>query len=298
MNRNPHAEQVLWHLVDLTSKLLEPLEREAVRGDFEEAGDSGGEALCGVLSLIIRRQIGYLMDWRPAFALTCLALPMGMLLSLVSRSTADGSAIYIWLYANNWDWAILRNPGFWQGLAEVAPNVLLSNLALVCWAGTAGFLLRFLSRRSIWLIGGAFFSTFLGVGIFGVPHVFDHILVVQRGRDFPNNASVFTNAFYGQIFPFAVEFVLVALPAWWGICRNFPAGDVQSVRKVFLLICTSATTASLVCQSLTWWQFRVWTMYPLRLPRLPSLMPLALVGPIAYFLLTRTIRHRRPLSRV
>jgi hypothetical protein len=89
---------------------------------------------------------------------------------------------------------MLRNPGFWQGLAEVAPNVLLSNLALVCWAGTAGFLLRFLSRRSIWLIGGAFFSAFLGVGIFGVPHVFDHILVVQRGRDFPNNASVFTNA--------------------------------------------------------------------------------------------------------
>ena len=251
-----------------------------------------------MLSLIIRRQIGYLVDWRPVLALTCLALPMGMLLSLVSRSTADGSAIYIWLYVNNWDWAILRNPGYWQGLAEVAPNILLSNLALVCWAWTAGFLLRVLLRRSIWLIGGAFFSAFLGVGIFGVPNAFDHILVVQRGRDFPNNATVFANTFYGQIFPLAVEFVLVALPAWWGMCQSLPACDRQIVRKAFLLICTSATIASLLSQGLAWWQFRVWTTYPLRLPRLPSLMPLALVGPIAYFVLTRTLHHRRLLSRI
>ena len=48
MNRNPNTEQVLWRLVDLTSKLLEPLEREAVRGDFEEAGILAGRpcAVC------------------------------------------------------------------------------------------------------------------------------------------------------------------------------------------------------------------------------------------------------------
>ena len=299
MSRNPTMDRALWYLVDVASGMLDPSECEAVRGDFEEAGDSGGRALRGVLGLLIRRQTDYLMDWRPALTLTCLAMPLAILLSLVSKRTADGSAIYIWLYVNNWDWNILRNPGYWQGLAEFVPGIFLSYLALACWAWTAGFLIRLSSRRSIWLIGGVFFSVILCLGFRGVPHLLSHILVVQRGRDFRYNAPVFANAFYGQVFPLTVEFILVALPAWWGMRQNFPMGEFPRVRKVVLLICTSATIASLLSQSLVWWQFRVWAIWPLRLPRLPSLLPLALVGPISYLLLSWILHHRnRPLLRV
>ena len=297
MNRNPTMDRALWYLVDVASKMLDPSECEAVRGDFEEAGDSGERVLRGVLGLLIRRQTGYLMEWRPALTLAWLALPLAILLSLVSKRTADGSAIDIWMYVNNWDWAILRNPGYWQQLAEIAPRIFLSYLALACWAWTAGFLMRFLSRRSIWLIGGVFYSVFICVGFWGVPHSLGHILVVQRARDFQVNAIVFANGFYRQVFPLMVEFILVALPAWRGMCQSFPmAGEFPRGRKVALLICTLTTIASLVSQSLAWWQFRVWAMYPLRLPRLPSLVPLALVGPIAYLLLAWILHHRnRPL---
>jgi hypothetical protein len=236
------------------------------------------------------------MDWRPLLSLACLALPLGILLSLVSERTADGSAIYIWLFVNNGDWSILRSPGFWRNLAEYAPSIFISYLALVCWSWTAGLLMRFSSRRTIWLSGGLFFSAFLCAGFWGVPHFLGYILVVQRGRDFHNNAAVFANAFYRHVFPLTVEFILVALPAWWGMCQNLPTGEFPRGRKVVLLICTSATIASLLSQSLVWWQFRVWAIWPLRLPRLPSLVPLALVGPIAYLLLAWILHHRnRPL---
>ena len=299
MSRNPTMARALWYLVDVASRMLDASECEAVRGDFEEAGESCGRALRGVLSLVILRQTGYLMDWHPALTLAWLALPLAILLSLVSERTADGSAIYIWLYVNNWDWTILKNPGYWRELAEIASSILLSYLALACWAWTAGFLMRFSSRRPIWLIGGVFFAVFICVGFWGVPHSLGHIVVVQRGRDFHNNAIVFANTFYRQVFPLAVEFILVALPAWWGMCQSFPMGEFPRVRKVVLLICISATIASLLTQSLEWWQFRIWAMYPLRLPRLPSLLPLALVGPISYLLSSWILHHRnRPILRV
>jgi hypothetical protein len=41
-----------------------------------------------------------------------LVVPLGILLSLVSRSTADGRAVYIWMYSNNWDWEFVRTLRF------------------------------------------------------------------------------------------------------------------------------------------------------------------------------------------
>jgi hypothetical protein len=292
MSRNPAMDRVLWRLVDVASGMLDPAECEAVRGDLAEAGESSGQALRDVLGLVIRRLTSYLGDWQRLLALACLALPLGILLSLVSRRTADGSAIYIWLCISNCDWALLRNPGYWRELAECAPSVFLSYLALVCWSWTAGFLVPFLSRRTIWFSGGVFFSVLFCVGLLGVPRSLGHVLVVQRGRDFHNNAAVFVGAFYGQVFPQAIEIILVALPAWWGMRQSFRMDMLPSGRKVILLISTAATVATLVSQNLVWWQFRVWKIWPLRLPRLPSLMPLAIVGPIAYLLLV-CIFHRR-----
>jgi len=48
--------RICWWLADKFSRLLEPAEREAVRGDFAELGDSSARVLREVLGLVIRRQ--------------------------------------------------------------------------------------------------------------------------------------------------------------------------------------------------------------------------------------------------
>src|SRR5215217_5061905 len=94
-----------WWSVDVLSRLLEADERDAVRGDLMESGASAGRALRDVLGLILRRQATLWMDWRPWLALLGVAAGIGVLLSIVSRWWADASAIYSFLYVNNWTWA-------------------------------------------------------------------------------------------------------------------------------------------------------------------------------------------------
>jgi hypothetical protein len=45
-----------WWLVDIASRMLEPDERDAVRGDLAESGVTGGYALRDLLGLLARRQ--------------------------------------------------------------------------------------------------------------------------------------------------------------------------------------------------------------------------------------------------
>ena len=59
---------------------------------------------------------------------------------------------------------------------------------------------------------------------------------------------------------------------------------------MILLTFSVAAAGTLVIQNLTWWQMRVWHIWPLRLPRLPSLMLLAIAAPAAYLLLTPVFR--------
>src|SRR5450755_1012275 len=87
--------RICWRMVDISSRMLEPDEREAVRGDLAESGATGNQALRDVLGLVIRRQATLWTDWRPWLTLVGLVLPLGMLLSIVSKSTADGTAVYI-----------------------------------------------------------------------------------------------------------------------------------------------------------------------------------------------------------
>ncbi len=92
-----------WWLVDILCRLLEPNERDAVSGDIAESHETGGQALRGVLGLVARRKAALWKRWRPWLVLAGLVIPLGLLLGLVARRTADGSAVYIWLYANNWN---------------------------------------------------------------------------------------------------------------------------------------------------------------------------------------------------
>jgi len=57
--------RLAWLLVDVLSRALTPDDREAVRGDLEEAGGTGVGATREVLGLVLRRQAATWMDWRP-----------------------------------------------------------------------------------------------------------------------------------------------------------------------------------------------------------------------------------------
>src|SRR4051794_31664948 len=107
----PAMTHLCWRLVDLLSRMLNPDERDAVIGDQAESDVSGGQALRDLLGLIVRRQMALWQGWLWCLVLTGLFIPLGPLLTVFSRRTADGNAIYLWLYANNWTRTYITNAG-------------------------------------------------------------------------------------------------------------------------------------------------------------------------------------------
>ena len=138
--------QISWQLIDILAATLDPSEREAVLGDFAESGESGGRALREVLGLVARRQAATWAAWRPWLTLTVLIIPLSIFLSVLSRSTSDESAVYAWMYANNWDWGLIRNRGFWYVLSDCAVLVFAEWLTLICWSWSTGFVLGYFSK--------------------------------------------------------------------------------------------------------------------------------------------------------
>ena len=295
MNRDSARDRVLRGVVDIVSGMLDPTEREAVRGDLIESGETCTRALLSVLGLLIRRQAALWSNGRPWLVLVGLVLPLGTLLSLVSRNTASSSAIYIWFYANNWDWNLLALPaGFGTGLPNASLGVLISNLALVCWSWTSGLLLASVSRRTIWLNGILFCLMLLIGGSLEGPWLLGPSLPRQLASGFDPNRAVFAVWFYRVSFPLIVQAVLVFLPFVWGMRQGLRLCKFPSLFRAILWATAFATLASLVTQDLVWWQLRVWTVIPLRYPRLPSLLPFAAVGPVTYLLSTAIWRRRHP----
>jgi len=293
MSRISVLDTLLRRMADTASFMLDSAERDAVCGDLAESKESGSQVLREVLGLVLRRRAACLLGWRPWLALAGLTIPLSVLVSLASRRTADHTAIYLWLYVNNWNWALIHNPGFWRELAECTSDVLLSSLALACSSWTAGLLVGRFARRIFWFSGAVFFAVVLAVDFFGIPRFFDHILVLQRARDFRDNSAVFLEAFYGHLFPQFAQLFLVVLPAWRGMIRGQQMDRFTRTAQMFLLIGAAAAVGALVSTNLLWWQMRVLDIWPLRQPRLPSMTPLAIAGPAAYLLTTLVRRVRR-----
>jgi hypothetical protein len=262
-----------WHLVDIASRLLEADERDAVRGDLTESGESGGHALRGVLGLVVRRQAGLWKDWRPWLVLVGLIVPLGMALSIASKLAAGRSATYLWLYVNNWDWALLRHAEFWYELRDSTAAVLAICLPLICWSWTTGFVLGSRSRRVV-PVYGALLGLTLAFGVLlGAPRYLEY-LVQYTLRPEHSDASnpVDAVAFYREMLPLLVQVLLVAAPAVWGIRQGARSGRFP--RWVRLLIGSAACTALLmlvleepgfVFFLKAFWLQGVWQTRPMRL---------------------------------
>lgn len=237
--------QLWWWVVEPVSGLLKRDEREAVLGDLEESHQSGERALLDVLDVVIRRQVRLWMGWRPWLIFIGLTLPLGMLLSIFSRQTSDGSAVYLWMYANNWDAALTQHPGFWRLFAETAVSVFISYLTLACWSWTGGFVLGSLSGamdalNSLLLcvilffgeiIGAPRYSAFFHRNVFGELHLPDP------------NAAIFEVSFYRVVLPVIVQIVLVAVPALWGFRMAASMGKLRRLVSTGVWASAVATLA-------------------------------------------------------
>ena len=285
----------MWRLVDIVSRVLEPDEQDAVRGDFAESGETSGRALRGLLGLALRRQTALWRNWRPWLALLGAVAPFGILLSLVSRRMAQSSAITSWLYLNNWDWTYVRNTGFRLDFAHDVAIVLFEFLLLSCWSWTSGFVLGYLSRRAIWINGALFCLVLVTVELWGMPRFLGRSLLLSRADDFSPNSAVFSGAFYREVFPLIVHTVLVLLPSLWGMRQGLRLAALPLPLRTMLWASSALAMTTLAMQNSPWWQVRTWNNQPQPPPpaHLPYLAPLAVIGPLGYLLAT-TIGRRWP----
>jgi hypothetical protein len=188
----------LWRIAELLALALPRAEREAVLGDLLESGHSALRALSDMLRFVLRRSAT-----RIGFPL--LILPLALLLTILARDTADGVAIYLWLWMSNLDAYLLGSAGFWHGIAECAPRLLLACLSLSLWSWSSAVLASRLSRFTALL--------FCAILVLTAPIGPPADLMASRARDFHGNDAVFHGAFYRFAFPCLVQCLFVLLPA-------------------------------------------------------------------------------------
>jgi hypothetical protein len=138
-----------WWFVNIVLQGLEPDERDAVRGDLAECGETAGQAVCQVLGLFVRRQAALWINWRPWVGLLFLAVPLGIVFSVVSKLLAYGSAIYLWLYTNYWTPTILGNAASRHDFLRYVGSTLLNYGMIAGAAWICGFALGFVCCRSL-----------------------------------------------------------------------------------------------------------------------------------------------------
>ncbi len=239
--------RLLWACLHHLSQWLEPDEREAVVGDLTETRAPLHDWLRSVGGLVVRRQVALWGTWRPWLGLIACAVPCGWWLGRLARWFSNGSAIYGWLYLNNWTWSFLTNPGARRDLLHYTVVFVVSAALLAAWSWTVGFALASLSRRALVVTGGVFFLALL-VELLDVP--------APRPSD-GHNAVVFASALYRILWPLALRATVIVCPAILGIRRGRRACAVQVSHAALLAI--SIAVAALWASGATapyaapWW---------------------------------------------
>jgi len=118
-------------LVEVAAQFLAPREREAVLGDLAEAGESVWRGLLGVLGLVIRREAILWKNWRPWLAAFGLATP---------------ASFWLMGFSLNVSWSFQS----WTAGGRALPALGYAGL-LIAWSATGGFVVAWLSRRTLWM---------------------------------------------------------------------------------------------------------------------------------------------------
>ena len=236
-------QKVCWRAVLLLGQLLGGNEREALLGDLAECGITGAQALREMLGLVVRRAAAACYAPQPWFLFLFLMAPLGLIVSVLSRLVAAESAVYTWMYANNWDWDLLGIRGFWYVLLVTAGYLLLRFANLACEAWTIGFLLGAAGGRFSRVTAAMLSITLLIAETAGAPfyltHFWRHIDVASLPASLPDpNAPVFALALYRVVFPFALQVLLVVAPALLGM--HWGGRLKQQPQPLSILIWTAA----------------------------------------------------------
>jgi hypothetical protein len=219
--------------------------------------------------------------------------------------TADFTGIYGWMYLNNWTWTYLTNAGARIDLIRYGAEVSLNFLALVCWSWTGGFALGVLSRRAIPVhLKTLFCLTLLLAEILRAPGYLGHWFILPRPLGMGDggiHSAVYSLAFYRVMFPLIIQMILVILPSLWGVRQglrlaSLPVLGRTILRRTILWVCVLAAVAALGAQNSVWWQLRVGAGPIAQVRHLPSLLPIAVLGPIGYWLATARWSTRRTVS--
>lgn len=292
-----------WWFANKLAQWLEPHERDAVCGDQAELGATGAEAARDVFGLVTRRQLELWKSWRPWLSLVAVVVPLGALLHVISVREANGSAVPIWMYLNNWTMVVLESPGSRGLLINYGITILRDYLALACWSWAAGLMLGAYSRRAIPVNGV----------LFGLLVLFASLLPSPLALgDGPNaNAAVFSLKFYRVMFPSILQSALVLLPAVLGMRQGLQLEALSSRRRSLLLAFVLVTVAVFVARNWGWvlceWgslqSCRTWVVQAgygreVGVPLVPRALelPLTLVGPIGYLLASTIWRKTQEVS--
>lgn len=237
--------RVCWWLVDILSPMLDPDERDAVRGDLVESGETGARALCDVSGLVARRQAALWKAWRPWLALIGIVGPVGVLLIQFSFFLSGASQLYLWIIRNYKyiDPALLEQTGL---TLRNGISILVCYSALLgCWSWTSGFALGSLSRRTIWVNGALFCIVWLIFSgtLHGIPSL--------RLSSVPKLPTV-----------------LFLLPFIGGVYRGLRSGTLGLRQAIFFATAIASLTAVAIWRG-NWWRGGPWQMM-LALSLIPS----------------------------
>lgn len=235
---------VLW-----LSGFLSQAEQQAVLGDLIENGDSPESAMANVLGLVIRRETAVLRDFRLWLAIAIVVVPVSYLLSAIAEAATGQGAVYSWMYLNNWDWALTRNPGFWRVLRETAMSFGITCLVLACCSWSAGFLIGRFTKADLQATETAFI-VLLAVSFAGdAPGRFFQFLWSLHGLPLApslpdTHAPITANVFYRVFFPWVVLASLVIVPAFSGMRRGNRSLLLE--RKMRVVLVGAAITSVLI----------------------------------------------------
>ena len=130
-----------WVIVEVAAGLLDQSEREAVLGDLSEACEGPWRALIGVLGLALRRQLLYLLHWRPWLASFGLALPGSLLLMGISVWVGLACMRFVDLTMSGYSPQLIQDSFF---------QLLSACLILMVGSWTCGFVMGSISPRTLW----------------------------------------------------------------------------------------------------------------------------------------------------
>lgn len=245
-----------WWLVEQFSCLLEPADREAVRGDLAETRSSSSRAALDVLDLVLRRQAELWKDWRPWLALIAFVAPVSAVLTGGANYLGSSYDMLDWILENSRDIFPTHDPFF--AIGPRIAGLAWESLLLLAWAWACGYVLAALSRRTL-AMNGTLFA--IGLLWFALQHTVPQAHYTVEGTRFLTLNRV--------IFPAILQVVLVFLPAIWGMRSGLrpPAPHVQ------VLLWTAATATALLPGGQIWWAY--WVGVRTRLVLLPIYWPLA-----------------------